>query len=294
MRIALVGGTGFVGSNTARALLADGHHVVLLARGSRSVAQREALTVVRADVADRAALAQGLAGCGAVVHLTAIIRERGRQTFDGVIRRGTENVVAAALQAGVNHLVYVSAIGAGADPRYPYLRAKWDAEEAVRSSGVPHTILRPSTIFGPGDGFFTTLRNLIRRAPVIPIAGDGDALFQPLAIGDLVQCIRISLERDPEGAVHELGGPEHLTYNRIVDIIRETIGARRRVIVHVPVGALLPAAAIFDKLLPHPPVTPVQLRMLERSNITRLDALPSSFGLSPLPFSDNAEYLSAG
>ena len=99
MRVAITGGTGFVGSNMARELLATGHEVVLVARGTRRVAPREGLTVVRADVTAGKGLTEAFTGCDAVVHLTAIIREKGKQTFDAVIRRGTENVVAAAASA---------------------------------------------------------------------------------------------------------------------------------------------------------------------------------------------------
>jgi uncharacterized protein YbjT (DUF2867 family) len=286
VRVAITGGTGFVGSNVARALLGSGHEVVLIARGSRRVAPREGLSVVRADVTTGTALAAAFAGCDAVVQLTAIIRE------NAVIRRGTENVVAAAASAGVGHLLYVSAIGADPDPRFPYHYAKWMAEQAVRGSGVPYTILRPSLIFGPGDGFFTTLCSLVRYSiPVIPIAGDGGSLFQPISIDDVVRCITVSLDRGPAMRVIEIGGPEQLSYEGIVDVIHDAIGAGMRIKVHVPVAALLPAAAVMDKVLPNPPVTPAQLRMLARHNITRIDAVPSAFGFAPTSFSANAGYL---
>ncbi len=272
MRVAITGGTGFVGSNTARALLAAGHEVVLVSRGTRRVAPREGLRAVRADVIGGEGLAEAFAGCDAVVHLTAIIREKGKQTFDRVIRLGTEHVVAAASKAGVGHLVYISAIGADPDPRFPYHYTKWMAEQSVRSSGVPYTILRPSLIFGPGDGFFTTLCSLVRYSiPVIPIAGDGGSLFQPIGIDDVVRCIVLSLERGPARRVIEIGGPEQLSYEGIVDVIHDAIGAGMRIKVHVPVGALLPAAMVMDKVLPNPPVTPAQLKMLARHNITRIE-----------------------
>ncbi len=292
MRVAITGGTGFVGSNAARALLAAGHEVVLVARGTRRVAPREGLRVVRADVVAGDGLAEAFAGSDAVVHLTAIIREKGKQTFDRVIRRGTENVVAAAATARVGHLVYVSAIGADPDPRFPYHYTKWMAEQSVRTSGVPFTILRPSLIFGPGDGFFTTLCSLVRYSvPVVPIAGDGGSLFQPISIDDVVRCIVLSLERGPALRVIEIGGPEQLSYERIVDIIHDAIGAGMRIKVHVPVAALMPAAAVMDKVLANPPVTPAQLRMLARHNITRIDAVRSAFGFAPASFSANASYL---
>jgi uncharacterized protein YbjT (DUF2867 family) len=292
VRVAITGGTGFVGSNTARALLGGGHEVVLVARGTRRVTPREGLTVARADVIAGNGLAEAFAGCDAVVHLTAVIREKGKQTFDAVIRRGTENVVAAARTAGVAHLLYLSAIGADPDPRFPYHYAKWMAEQAVRASGVGFTTLRSSLIFGPGDGFFTTLCALVRYSiPVVPIAGDGGALFQPISVDDVVRCIVMSLERGPSMSTIEIGGPELLSYEGIVDIIHDAIGAGMRIKVHVPVPALMPVAAVMDKVLPNPPVTPAQLRMLARSNITRIDAVRHAFGFWPVAFSENAGYL---
>ena len=145
---------------------------------------------------------------------------------------------------------------------------------------------------GPGDGFFTTLCGLVRYSiPVIPIAGDGGALFQPISIDDVVRCIVLSLERGPAMSTIEIGGPEVLTYEGIVDIIHDAIGAGMRIKVHVPVPALMPVAAVMDKVLPNPPVTPAQLRMLARNNITRIDAVPHGFGFAPAAFSDNAGYL---
>ncbi len=292
MRVAITGGSGFLGSHTARALLGAGHEVVLVSRGSRRVAPREGLSVVRADVIAGGGLAEAFAGCEAVVHLVAIIREKGKQTFDSVIRKGTDNVVGAAAAAGTRHLVYVSAIGADPDPRFPYHYAKWMAEQALRSSGIPFTTLRPSLIFGPGDGFFTTLAGLVRHSiPVLPVAGDGGALFQPIAIDDVVECVLRSLQRGPALREIEIGGPEQLTYEQIIDIIHDAIGAGLRFKVHVPVPVLMPVAAVMDRVLRNPPVTPAQLRMLARHNITRIDSVQRAFGFAPTPFRGNAAYL---
>jgi uncharacterized protein YbjT (DUF2867 family) len=292
VRVAITGGTGFVGRSTARAILNAGHEVVLVARGSRRVAPRDGLTSARADVISNTGLAKAFAGCDAVVHLVAIIREKRQQTFDAVIRVGTENVVAAAAKAGVAHVVNISALGADPDPRFPYLCAKWSAEEAVRASGVPYTTLRPGIIFGPGDGFFTTLASLVRfSVPVVPVAGDGTALFQPICIDDVVRCIVLTLERGAEWREIEIGGPEQFSYDQLLDIVHDAIGAGMRIKVHVPVPALLPLAAVMDKVLSNPPVTPSQLRMLARNNITRLDSVRNAFGFAPLDFAANAGYL---
>jgi uncharacterized protein YbjT (DUF2867 family) len=225
-----------------------------------------------------------------VVHLVAIIQERGRQTFDRVNREGTERVVEAAKQAKVGHFVHQGALGADPDPRYPYLLSKWSAEQAVRASGVPYTALRPGLIFGPGDGFFTLLTRMMRINPVIPIAGDGRTLFQPISVGDVTRCIVLAIERGPATRVYEIGGPDQMSYEDIVRTIKTALGLHRK-IVHVPVPMMMPVAFMMEKVLRHPPVTRDQLRMLGRHNITRVDSVRVGFGFDAERFADNCDYL---
>ena len=289
-RVAITGGTGFVGLHTAKALLAAGHEVRLVARGERGGPRPEGATLVRADVAAGTGLAEAFAACDTVVHLVAVIRERGKQTFERVNAAGAENAVRAAREAGVGHFIHLSALGADPDPRYAYLASKWQGEQFVMGGGVPYTILRSSLIFGPGDGFFTVLTRMVRLAPVVPIVGDGRALFQPIAAGDLARIIVECAARGPQQRVIEVGGPDQLTYEEIVGIIKTEVGAHR-LKVHVPVPMMLPLAVVFDKLLPNPPVTPGQLRLLEKNNVTRPDAVAAAFGFAPLRFADNCAYL---
>jgi uncharacterized protein YbjT (DUF2867 family) len=290
VRVAVTGGSGFVGLHTVRALKNAGHDVVVIARGTVRQPKGERVTFVRADVTSAPALASTFAGCDAVVHLVAVIRERRRQTYDRVNREGTERVAEAAKQAGVGHLLYQGALGADPDPRFPYLLSKWEAEQAVRASGVPYTAFRPGLIFGPGDGFFTLLARMMRILPVISIAGNGRALFQPISVADVTRCIVLALERGPSHQVHELGGPDQMTYEEIVRTIKATLGLHRK-IVHVPVPMMLPLAFMMEKVLRNPPVTRDQLHMLARNNVTRGDSVRVAFGFDAMRFADNCDYL---
>lgn len=290
MRVAVTGGTGFVGTHTVRALVEAGHETVVIARGTRSRRLPKGVRFVSADVTDAPNLAEAFTGCDAVFNLVAIIRERGKVTFDLVNRAGTEHVADAARTAGVPHLIHQSANGADPDPAFPYLQTKWAGEEAVIGSGVPFTVLRPSLIFGPGDGFFTLLARVIRLTPVTVIPGDGGTTFQPISIDDVVQCMLVALQRGPSHRVHTIGGPEHLSYNDIVGIIKTAIGAHRFT-VHAPVPAVVPLAFLMQTLLPNPPLTLDQLRMLPLNNITRLDSVSAAFGFEPESFRENAGYL---
>ena len=289
-RVAITGGTGFVGVHTTKALLREGHDVRLVARGRRRGPTPEGVEVVHADVVTGRGLTEALRGCDALVHLVAVIVEKGAQTFDAVNAEGTRNAVAAADAAGIRNLVHMGAIGAGPNPRFPYLRTKWQGEQHVRAGDVPFTILRGSLVFGPGDGFFTQLTRLVRLNPVVPIVGDGRTLFQPIAVEDVARIVGLCIERGPRCEVHEIGGPEHLSYEEIVDVIRHELGVRR-LTTHIPVPLMAPAAAVMERVLPRAPVTPGQLRMLEKHNITRLDAVERAFGFQPRSFAANAAYL---
>ncbi|HET9052498.1 MAG TPA: NAD(P)H-binding protein, partial [Candidatus Dormibacteraeota bacterium] len=179
-RVAITGGTGFVGLHTAKALLREGHDVRVIARGRRRGPSPEGVEVASGNVTTGRGLAEAMRGCDALVHLVAVIVEKGGQTFEKVNAEGTRNAVEAAGAAGVGHLVHMSAFGVGPNPRYAYLQSKWQGEQHVRAGDTPFTILRSSLMFGPGDGFFTQLTRLVRLNPVVPIVGDGRALFQPI------------------------------------------------------------------------------------------------------------------
>ena len=290
-RVAITGGTGFVGIHATKALLRAGHQVRLVARGRRHTPRPQGVEFARADVLDGRGLAEALEGVDALLNLVAVIVEKGGQSFDAVNAEGTRRVAEAAKAAGVGHLIQMSALGAGPDPRYTYLLSKWQGEEYVKASGVPYTILRSSLMFGPGDGFFTVLTRLVRRNPVVPIVGDGRASFQPIAVEDTARIVVECVERGPDRRTHDIGGPDHLSYEEIVDIIRRELGVHR-LKVHLPVLAMLPAAVVMEKVFPRrPPITPGQLRLLEKHNTTRLDAVASAFGFRPLAFAENCGYL---
>ena len=295
MRIAITGGTGFVGSHLASHLAEQGHELVLVSRGKHpSGAPGAAMTRVAANVVSGSGLVAAFGGCDAVVNLVAIIVERRGQTFDAVNREGAAKVAHAAVEAGVAHLVHLSAIGADPDPRFGYLASKWSGEQAIRISGIPHTIIRSSLVFGPGDGFFVKLARLIRRTPPLfplPIAGDGRTLFQPIAAQDVARCIGIALERGPDSRVFAIGGPDHLSYEQIVDIIRREVVSLPRIKVHVPVPAIRPVAALMAAVMRDPLVTPAQLDLLGHHNITVPGAVAADFGFEPQRFADRVSYL---
>jgi nucleoside-diphosphate-sugar epimerase len=287
MKVAIVGATGFVGSHLVPHLVATGHEVIGISRdGSRLPPWGEEVVARAADVASGIGLDDALAGADAVVHLAAIPRETRGRTFDDVNARGTERVVAAAERAGIRRFVHLSVLGVADDPKLRYLYSKWRGEQAVRASSLDWVVLRPSLMFGTGDGFFNLVRTTLRwwSPGIIAIPGKGDTRFQPLSVDDLAIAVEQSVtDAGRAGSVYKLGGPEHVTYRQIVDAVMRATGIRR-LKVGIPIPLIGALTVVTDRVLPIFPVSHDQISSLQRPNFTELDAFERAFGVMPRTF----------
>ncbi len=279
--ILVTGATGFVGRHLVARLQARGETIRPLVRDEWTARRAHGAGIEPAigGVTDRESLFRAMDGVETVIHLVAIIVEKGDATFERINAEGARNVAEAARAAGVKRFLHMSANGVQDNPRYPYLQSKWQGEQAVVASGLPYAALRPSLIFGAGDQFFNTLATLVRLNPIVPIAGDGRALFQPVWVEDVCTCFLKLLDDDAYlGQSYEIGGPEQLSYEDLVDVVMRVLGTRKPK-VHVSVALMKPAAAMMEALLPKPPVTPGQLTLLELDNVTAPNPLPALFGI---------------
>lgn len=291
--ILVTGPTGFVGRHVVRELTSRGHAVRALVRRA---ARANILSPYRAEIAvgdvlDPESLVGACEGVDAVIHLVASIREQPGLTFQRVNYEGTANLLSAAAAAGVNKFVHASAIGASSDPALRYMYSRWMAEQEVSRSAIPHTIVRFGVGFGEGDEFFNVLAAQVKAFPVVPVAGNGKARFQPIAVEDVARCLVEAYERDDiAGRTIEVGGPEHLAYDEMLDLIAETLGARI-VKAHLPVPLMKPAVAVMEALVPRPPATLEQLKMLSLDNTAELDSVERNFGFVPQPVRGNLGYV---
>lgn len=301
VRVAVTGGTGFVGRAVVQALLELGAELRLLKRPARDRARpKEAgrliarvLTsggrVVEGDLADSGALAELVAGVDAVVHLVGIIREEpGRgQTFERVVDQGTRAVVQAARLAGAERFVLMSALGADPASPLPYPRTKGLAEATVKQAGFTRAfIFRPSIIYGPGDGFVTLLARLLRMSPVFPIFGSGEYPLQPIPVDRVARAVALAATRPPDGVgalrLYEAAGTEVLTYRELVRTIASVLG-RKVALISVPLGAVRPVVR-FGQRLPGFPITEQQLELLLQGSTGDPTDFYRDFGLSSVPF----------
>ncbi len=292
MRVLVTGSTGFIGRRVVALLAAEGHSVRAMTRSpSRASALFEGIDVeaVRGDALASESLARVCEGMDAVVHTIAAVREVDGFTFPRINAGVTGLMVDAAEAAGVSRFVYASAIGASSDPATPYLYSRWVAEQRVEISAIDSGILRFSVGFGKGDEFFNALAALVKLSPIVPIAGDGRARFQPISADDAARCLAAAVE-EKGSRTFELGGPDHYTYDEMIDIIAETLGVRIAK-AHVPLGLFTPVAAMMEALMPRPPVTPDLLKLLATDNTAELDSVQVNFGFMPMPLMGNLEYI---
>lgn len=288
MRIAVTGGTGFVGRSVVRTLLARGHDVRILSRDPRRVRveDRRRVELVTGTLADAGALRRLVEGVDALVHLVGIIVEHGRETFEAVHVAGTRAIVDAAVAAKCARFVHMSALGARDEAgATAYHRTKARAEHIVLTSGLPAVALRPAIISGPGSEPIRTLVRLHRFLPVVPVFGDGSYPMQPVWIDDVALAFALAAESSTPTGVHELGGPQTMTYAEFVRTIGRVAG-HPRPLLRVPLPVARAAATALSALGRFAPLTRSQLQMLLEGAATSRNALVEVFGVTPLPFEE--------
>jgi uncharacterized protein YbjT (DUF2867 family) len=284
--ILITGGTGFIGSNLVRRLRNNDIAVRVLVRNPSKVQALKdiAVNIVEGDVSNKASLDKAAYGCERIIHLVGIIQQTQSSTFQTIHVDGTRNVLNAAKKAGVRHILYQSALGTRPGAKSMYHKTKWEAEELVRASTVPYTILRPSLIYGPGDQFTMRLLEVVKHSPVLPVIGRGRSRIQPLYIDDAVSCIMKAITSDAFlNEMFEIGGPDQLTYEEVIEAIADALGAYRPTM-HIPLFLVRNAARLLETVLPVPPVTADQIVMLQEDNICSMRDIHDAFGIEPIKF----------
>lgn len=285
MKIAVFGGTGFVGGHVIESAVADGHEVSLLVR-SGSEHKIPAVPVwrtVSGDLNDDDAIDEVVQGCDAVIYSVGLLREDPARgiTYENTQYQGVARVVAAALQHNAKRFVLLSANGVKI-PGTPYQETKLRAERLVSESNLDATIFRPSVMFGDPNGkieFATQLHRDMVASPLPAVGffsgmmpGRGQILMSPAFVGDVAKAICKAIQSPATiGQTYAIGGPEILSWSEMIRRIAASVG-RRKWIVPMPI-ALMKLAAMLFGWLPFFPVTRDQLIMLAEGNIAGPEAL---------------------
>lgn len=275
MRVAITGGTGFVGRHLARELVARGDEVVLIARGKdlrdESIYRLAGARFFNSDLSDVQELARAFAGCDAVAHCAGINREIGAQTYQRVHIEGTRRVVEAARQADVRKIVLLSFLRARPNCGSAYHESKWAAEEIVRASGIDYTIFKAGVIYGCGDHMLDHLSHALYTFPVFGLVGMKEKPVRPLAVEDLITAIVASFQDSRlSNETVSITGPEEILLSEAVRRVGEAIG-RHPLYVPTPLAIQKIIAYVAERTMKIPLLSLAQLRILSEGIV---EALP--------------------
>jgi len=292
MKIAITGGTGFVGRHLAREFVAQGHDVVLIARGvdtrDDSVTQLPRTNHAPVSVADETALAAALSGCDGVAHCAGINREIGAQTYQTVHIDGTQHVVNAAKKAGVPKVLLLSFLRARPNCGHSYHESKWAAEEIVRNSGLDYTVIKAGVIYGQGDHMLDHLSHAFHTFPIFALVGMKEKPVRPVAVQDMVGVLMASLTENRLSRVTvAVTGPEQMDLGEAVRRVARVCG-RRPLMFRAPLWFHYTLGWITEKTMVIPLIASAQVRILSEGVAEPLpfaERLPEDL-MPQTPFSD--------
>ncbi len=295
--VTIFGGSGFVGNHLVQLLARKGYRIRVavrrpdLAGEVRMYGGVGQVVPVQANVRNEASVQRAAAGSDVVINLVGIGHQGGKQRFDAVHVEGAAAVARAARAAGARALVHVSALGVDkAADVSAYAASKLRGEEAVLTAFPDAVVIRPSIMFGQGDGFFNLMGTLARLFPVMPLISGG-TLFQPVFVGDVAEAIAKAAEGAVKpGRVYELGGPDVESHKALMQRILREAG-RNRPLIPVPSGLMKLLASVLGLLPFKPLITPDQVELLGVDNVVSEQARKdkrtlAAFDITPTAMDD--------
>jgi nucleoside-diphosphate-sugar epimerase len=302
-KILVTGGLGFLGSHITKRLVALGEDVTIFARSTSKAVVDNKVPIVWGDIRDAKAVEKAVNGATHVIHLVSNFRKGGsdkNEAYD-INVKGTENVLSACKKNGIKRLVHCSTIGVhgsvkeipasektGFNPGDLYQSTKLEAEKRVwkvyNDSTLPITVIRPISMFGPGDLRMLKLFRMIKKKRFI-IIGDGMPFFQPAYIDDVVNGFLLALEKkEAIGEAFIVGGDEYVRLNKLCEIIAAALNVPPPRI-RIPLKPVLLLADICEKLcVPfgiEPPIHRRRVSFFQNNRAFTIEKVRNILGFEP-------------
>ncbi len=266
MEVAVTGAFSFTGSFVAQELLRRGHAVrTLTSHPTPPASWAKAVKTHPFQFHDPAALVGSLRGAQVLVNTYWMRFPRNGIGFSDVVEN-TRILMDAAKKAGVKRVVHVSVANPSPDSPFAYYRAKAEAEEVVRGSGISHAIVRPTWIYGENDVLLNNLGWLMRHLPVFAMVGRGRYKVQPVYVGDVASIIADLCESRVQSTV-DAAGPDILEYRELARILKRAL-RKHRFIVPAPAWFALIMGKLTGVLMRDVVLTKPELGVLQASLMT--------------------------
>jgi uncharacterized protein YbjT (DUF2867 family) len=286
----VTGATGYVGGRLIERLVADGRAVRALARDSSRLAAVEGVEVAEADVLRPDSLARALDGCDAAYYLVHSM-ETGVEGFAERDRLAAQNFARAAVQAGVERLVYLGGLVPEGGPRSRHLASRHEVEEILLEALPRSTALRASIVIGARSSSFSILVRLVSNLRLVPLPSWRTNRTQPIFEGDAIEYLaRTPGTPEAEGRSLDIVGPEVMTYAEMVERIADAMGVGR---MPLPLPATqTPAASAVVSAVTDWPLELVRplMQSLEHDLLPRNDDARRIYGLKPHSFDRAVEH----
>lgn len=293
--ILVTGATGFIGRVLVRQLTETGQKVRVLLRPSPQsprLPKGVPVEVAVVGLDDERGLRAAMRGVDQIYHLASAGSQGRRGNLFKTDIEGTRTLAQVARNADIEQFIYLSHIGSDRASAFPIHKAKGIAEEHIRKSGVPYTIIRSTVVFGPEDDFTSTLSTLIRATPgILPIPGNGRTLLQPLWVEDLVTCLVWTLQNpDMVNQTYDIGGGEYFTLRQVLETVMR-VTHTRRLIVPLSPPYMRALFVILDAFTPGFNVPSYWIDYVAVNRTCPVENLPRTFGLMPARFTYRLNYL---
>ncbi|MDQ6961288.1 MAG: complex I NDUFA9 subunit family protein [Mariprofundaceae bacterium] len=277
-RICIFGGSGFIGRSIVAQASEAGHQVTVACRHpekARSLLLVGANSLVKVDLCDGKGIEEAVGESDIVINLVGLLYEKGRYTFKNAHVHGTQHILSACERAEVKQYLHMSALGVSEDSDSLYSQTKAEAQACVRKSTLAWTIFCPSVVYGARDQFINKFSSLLKLALIFPVFA-ANTRFQPVWVEDVARAFVTSIgHKEVAQQSYDLVGSKTISLIEIMKMIMKAHGYCR-LLLPVPHFAAKIAAKFFS-LLPFPPLTSDQLRLLQQDNVSD-QGFPAVFG----------------
>ena len=285
-KLYLTGGNGYVGKYLVPALLKESYTLKLLLYGEKSnqFNNFDRIEFVNGDIRDKKLLMKTVKGSDAVIHLGAIVGSYNVNKNIEINYVGTRNLIEVCKSHGINRFIFISSVSATRKAQGPYGKSKKLAEDAIISSGLDYTILRPTTIMGRESlGLNRIIENVNRFNFFIPMVGFGYHTRHPVYILDFINLIVKSINnQNTFKKVYEIGGENIIYIRDLVKLVNEKLGNKNKIIIPIPKLFVYLAAFFIERFFSTPPFTREHVNALGENTSMNTTMIKEDLNFHPI------------